>query len=291
MKTRYIIPVVLFFILGVASCDKLDGPFVEEVDLCSGNKKVLLEDYTGHGCVNCPGAAVIAHELNKNLCATEEKLVIIGVHAGYFAQPNFEEGTYGDLFAADFNTEAGNTWDTYFGNSSMGNPNGLVDRVKNDNGYVYYPNSWAQVAAERLSQPAKALITISNDFNKDSKELTTFVTTDFVAGAEGNYKIIVCVTQNNIIAPQKNNDDQVGPTPVDSNYVHNHVLRGSLNGPWGENLSGSGTVEVGGKYEKTYVHTFPEDWIPEDCHVVAFVYNEESKEVLQAEEVAVLKEE
>ncbi len=287
MNTKYIIPILIIFAFILNSCDKVSAPFIEKVDLCDGNKKVLIEDYTGHGCVNCPGAAVLAHDLNESLCETEEKLVIIGVHAGYFAKPNFEDNP---LFAADFTTEAGNTWDTFFGNSAMGNPNGLVDRVKKNNGYVFYPDSWGDIAAERLSESAKAMITISNDFNTETKELSTTIATKFIASAEGNYKLIVCVTQNNIVAPQKNNDTSIGPTPIDSTYVHNHVLRGSLNGAWGENLSSSGTVENGGEYSKAYIHTFPADWIPAECHVVAFVYNEESKEVLQVEEASVIKD-
>lgn len=289
MKIKYIIPIFLFIAVVINSCDKVSPPYVEKSDLCDGIKKVLLEDYTGHGCVNCPQAAVEAHTINEELCETEKKLVIIGVHAGYFATPNFDEANYGTLFSADFTTEAGNTWDTFFGNSAMGNPNGLVDRVKTSNSYVLYKESWRNVAAERLSEPAKAIIIINNDFDTDSKELTTIINTEFLSNVTGNHMLIVCVTQNNIIAPQKNLDELIGPTPIDSVYVHNHVLRGSLNGAWGENISASGTIDVGSEYEKTYVHTFPTDWIPKDCHVVAFVYNEESKEVLQVEEAAVLE--
>ena len=289
MKTRYIIPILLLFALVLNSCDKVSAPYVEKIDLCYGNKKVLLEDYTGHGCVNCPEAAVKAHDLNEEFCASEDKLVIIGVHAGYFAKPNFDEAAYGDLFSANFTTEAGNTWDSFFGNSSLGNPNGLVDRVKGNNGYVFYPDSWGSVAAERLAEPAIATITISNDFDTDSKELSTLINTEFISSTTGNHKIIVCVTQNNIIAPQKNNNSDIGPTPIDSVYVHNHVLRGSLNGSWGEDLNTNGSVDLGAKFEKTYVHTFPADWIPADCHIVAFVYNEETKEVVQVEELAVLE--
>lgn len=286
MKTKYIIPIVLFFALVMNSCDKVSAPFVESFDLCDGNKKVLVEDYTGHGCVNCPQAAVLLHDLNEELCETEEKLVIIGVHAGYFAKPNFENNT---IFSADFTTEAGNTWDSYFGNSSAGNPNGLVDRVEGSNGYVFFPDSWADIAAERLAEAAKAMVIINTDFDTDSKELTALINTEFISSVTGNHKLIVCITQNNIIAPQKNLDELIGPTPIDSTYVHNHVLRGSLNGAWGENVSASGVIDVGVKYEKTYVHKFPADWIAKDCNVVAFVYNEESKEVLQVEEAPVLE--
>jgi len=283
MKIRYISVVLILFALILNSCDKVSPPYVEARDYCSGNKKVLIEDYTGHGCVNCPGAAVLAHELDEKFC---DRIVIIGVHAGYFAQPNFEDNP---LFAADYTTEAGDTWDTFFGNSAMGNPNGLVDRVEGPTGYVIYPQSWAGVADARLLEPAQALITISNDFDKDSKILATTVNTHFQEDMEGDYKLIVCITQDNIVSPQKNNDPEIGPTPIDENYVHNHVLRGAINGSWGEILNNGGNVDPGADYLKTYSQVFSNDWIPEDCHVVAFVYNEETKEVLQVEELGVME--
>lgn len=287
MKTRYIIAIISLIIVSITACDKVSPPFVEEFDYCGGNKKVLLEDYTGHGCVNCPGAAVIAHDLNEELCVDEHLLVIISVHAGYFAKPDFEGNP---LFAADFTTEAGNAWDSFFGNSAAGNPNGLVDRVQGQSGYVFYPSSWGEIAAPLLLEPAKVLITLNNDFNKETKELTTTVTSEIQEDIEGVYKVIVCVTQNNIVAPQKNNDPEIGTVGIDTNYVHNHVLRGSLNGVWGENLSASGEVSSGASYQKTYTKVFPDSWIPDDCQVVAFVYHEESKRVLQAEELAVIED-
>jgi len=283
MKTKYITIVLILFAFVLNSCDKVSPPYVESRDYCSGNKKVLLEDYTGHGCVNCPGAAVLAHELKEQFC---DRIVIIGVHAGYFAQPDFG----GDpLFSADFTTEAGNTWDSFFGNSSLGNPNGLIDRVQGATGYVFYPAVWGETIDPLLTQPALALITINNNFDVDSKTLSTTIKTNFQTDLIGNYKLIVCVTQDNIIAPQKNNDEEIGETPIDENYVHNHVLRMAINGAWGENLNTSGTVVTNNIYEKTYTQLFANDWVPEDCHIVAFVYEEDTKTVLQVEELAVLE--
>ena len=42
------------------------------------------------------------------------------------------------------------------------------------------------------------------------------------------------------------------------------------------------------KHDKINYIEFPASWIPKDCHVVAFVYNESNKQVLQAEEIPVL---
>lgn len=282
MKTRYIIIVLVLFAFVLNSCDKVSPPFIETKDYCNGNKKILIEDYTGHGCVNCPGAAVLAHDLKEQFC---ERVVIIGVHAGFFAEPNFDSDP---LYAADYTTTAGNTWDTFFGNSVKGNPNGLIDRVKGATGYVIYPQSWATTADTLLTEPAKALITISNDFDESSKTLSTKVTTDFQENITGAYKLIVCIKQDNLISPQKNNNEEIGPTPVVLDYVHMNVLRKAINGAWGEYLGNSGAVVISESYEKTYTQIFPEEWIPADCKVVAFVYNEETKRVLQVEELSVL---
>ncbi|MBC8320201.1 MAG: Omp28 family outer membrane lipoprotein [Bacteroidetes bacterium] len=283
MKTRYITIIILLLATIFNSCDKVSPPYIEARDYCGGNKKVLIEDYTGHGCVNCPGAAVLAHELKEQFC---ERVVIIAVHAGYFAAPDFENNP---LFAADFTTEAGNTWDSYFGNSNMGNPNGLIDRVQGSTGYVIYPQSWATTADTLLMEPAKAILTISNDFDNDSKSLSTTIKTEFQENVTGTYKLIVCITQDNIVAPQKNNNAEIGPTPIFENYVHNHVLRKVINGAWGENISASGSVEMSSTYEKSYTQVFDSSWVPADCHVVAFVYNEETKRVLQVEELGVME--
>jgi len=53
-------------------------------------------------------------------------------------------------------------------------------------------------------------------------------------------------------------------------------------------VSTTGAVAMNEVYEKTYDIEFPTSWIAEDCHVVAFVYNESNKQVLQAEEISVL---
>jgi thiol-disulfide isomerase/thioredoxin len=282
MMKKYLIPILLLVAFVINSCDKVDPPYTEKRDYCNGNKNVLIEDYTGHGCNNCPEAAVLANELKEEFC---ERIVVIAVHAGFFAAPNFQNDT---LLSADFRTEAGNTWDTFFGNSASGNPNGLIDRVKGPTGFVFYKDSWRKVADTLLQSSAKALISIQNDFNTNNNTLSTKVETVFDMNVNGNYKVIVCITQDNIIAPQLNKNEEIGEVPIDIDYVHNHVLRGSINGVWGEALNSSGSVAMGETYTKTYSQVFPEDWIPTDCHVVAFIYNEETKQVLQVEELAVI---
>jgi len=280
MKIRYLILLAFLVVFVTNSCDKVAAPYVEKVNYCSGDKKVLLEDYTGHECVNCPGAALLAHTLQEDFC---DRVVIMAVHAGFFARPS----TYDPLFANDFRTEAGNAWDTFFGNGAQGNPNGLISRVPVNDNFVVTPGNWGTAIAPLLQQPAKASLILKNTFDHTNKKLTTKITTTFLDAVEGDINLLVCLTQDSIIAPQKNNTPEAGETPIDENYVHMHMLRTTLNGIWGESINGGNSVGYGDKFSQEYTLDFIDEWVPKNCHVVAFIYHEDTKAVIQVEEIAV----
>ena len=61
--------------------------------MCRECKKILLEDYTGHKCGNCPRAAEKAEELKE---IYGDQLIPIAIHAGFFASD------FGGNFTTDF---------------------------------------------------------------------------------------------------------------------------------------------------------------------------------------------
>ena len=280
MKILKILSVILGLAFLVQSCDKIDPPYKKpgtSVDCEVGNQNVLIEDYTGHKCVNCPGAAITAHEI-KAMC--EERVVIIAVHAGYFAEPN-ETGDY----AYDFRTDAGNDWNSFFG--IVSNPNGVVNRTNEDGSYLLSPGQWASKATELLAQNSPVNIEIENSFSDNA--LSTTIKANFVDNAEGNYKLIVCITEDNIIKPQKNNDHNIGDVPNILDYKHMHVLRAAINGNWGQSLL-NGSAAIGETISKTYTQKFDDtDWVAENCNVVAFIYDNADKSVVQVKEAKVIE--
>ncbi len=272
---------LIFLISGIfffAACDIVDPPYIENPgggDTSQYAKKVLVEDYTGHTCPNCPSAAVTAAQL-KNLYG--DQLVVMAVHAGWFANPDPDD----PLFALDLRTQAGNTWNDFFKIELY--PNGIVNRIPDDAGiYFLPPGSWGSMVVAEMQKKAEARITIHSDFDDATRLFTTSVITEFLVPQENPYNLIVCITQDSIIGGQK------FPTEIVEDYVFMEVLRGSLNGDWGEDVSDGQSIVVGEKYEKTYSHVFPAEWIAKNCHVVAFVYNEETKTILQVEEKEVIE--
>ncbi len=106
MKISNIIIAALLISFSFMACDKVEAPYKEEKEI-KVNRKVLLEDFTGHKCVNCPNAHDIAHDLQE--LYGEDNLIVIATHAGFFSTPSS-----GD-FAYDFRTEAGPEWADYYG--------------------------------------------------------------------------------------------------------------------------------------------------------------------------------
>ncbi|HEY9113445.1 MAG TPA: Omp28-related outer membrane protein, partial [Bacteroidales bacterium] len=124
--------------------------------------------------------------------------------------------------------------------------------------------------------------------NPSNRVLNIETKTKFIKDVLGEFMLTVCITEDSLVAPQANNDPTIGPVPIDTNYVNNHVLRGTVNGTWGELLSDSDIV-TGFDYINTYQITLDADWLPKHCHVVAFVYDNQVKSLLQVAEEKVVK--
>jgi len=275
--SKYLI-VSLVSLLLFSACDKVEPPYMHDKNTSNNDtaayyRVVLLEDFTGHKCINCPAAAAIAKDIEGLLA---EKVVIIAVHAGYFATPD-----PGGLYTNDFRTTEGTEIDDYFAVGAAGNPNGLVNRRLFDGNRIVGPTDWAGRISEISAEPPSAFLTIEHTYNSQSKQLDVSVTSLCLENMDGDFYLSVFITEDSIIAPQRNNNEAYGPKPDIVNFVHQHVLRASLNGTWGD-LVFSGNIEAGNSIGKTYQYILPQAFVAKNCYLVAFLHNNETKEVIQA---------
>ncbi len=279
---KYLIKILgcLWLVVIITSCDKIEAPYERSSnngnDTTSAVRKVLLEDYTGHKCINCPTAAVTAQDLKDNF---GDRLVLLSIHAGYWALPD-DSGNY----TADFRTPAGDELDTYFGVSDIGNPNGMVNRTVYNQSLILGPEMWGAAIQQIIDNAADATIEIELTFDLPSRKLSGDCHIQFLNSLTGRFNLCLYLIENDIVAAQKNNNTTIGPVPDWLNYVHEHVLRGAINGTWGEEIT-AGTVQTNIKYHISFSDfNIKPEWKPEDCKVVAFIYNADTKEVIQAEE-------
>lgn len=268
---------ICILLTALYSCDKVSGPYQEVTVIASGNRKVLIEDYTGHKCVNCPRAAEAIKTLQQ---LRPGRIIAVGVHVtSQFAAPG------SGIYNIDFRTSVGNANDSLFEVSLLGLPTGMVNRLRvNGVRRIEYSN-WGKYADSLLQLPAVASIQIDNSYIPSGRVVTSTIKSEFLSKMSGSYKLVAFLIEDSIPHAQK---DNLIPAPSnDSDYVHNHVLRGSLNGSFGELLNNEPVV-AGSTFTKTYARALSANWREKKCAIVAFIYDDATKEILQAEEKEII---
>lgn len=251
--------------------------------LYEGQRNVLIEDYTGHTCGNCPRAAEVLHDLEATYGS---RIIPMAVHVGFFADTqNNPDGSY----STNFKTPAGNQWNTFFGNSAQGLPNGMINRRQEGGGYPQSYTAWAAQVANILATEPDASIAI--DITYEEATRTVNVDLDVTAFNDlnsGPYNVIVCLTEDSIVDWQKDYDPSL-PDENLEHYEHMHALRTNFNGTWGDEIA-SGSISAGSVLSSNYQLVLDPVWVDHNCNVVAFIYQTGNKEVIQADYRHVIEE-
>jgi hypothetical protein len=271
----------LFLVLGsgfvLNACDVIDGPKVDPVGFSGSTNKALIEDITGHQCGNCPRA----HEKAADLLEIYgDRLVVVAVHAGSFATVDPTSG-----YGYDFNTDLGAAIEETYHADNVGLPVGMVNRRPwGGSPLVRHPNWGSHVSAVLKEQP-KLRITASSAYDPSDRSLDVSANLEYFTAGNANHYIVALVTEDSIVAKQA---DYSLPSGYVREYVHNHVLRGTLTqSPWGIPVKGN-DIFIGEKLNLNFSATLDSVWVPENCHVVVYVADNASKEVLQVEEIALV---
>lgn len=212
---------------------------------------VLIEDFTGQRCVNCPSAA---EEIEKLIEQYGDAVIAVSIHSGplgFHTNSRF----YG--LSTDVGDDYYNHWNLEY------QPVGLIDR-----GTPAEYTAWGTLIREELQKTAPVEIELSVTVT-DSLELSVHTA---VKGVDGDThgKLQLWVVEDNITAFQ-----MMGDGTRNDNYTHRHVFRAAVNGQWGEDI----TVNEGYYEERDNSIVLNNEWNPENLSVVAFVYND--KGVLQ----------
>lgn len=266
-------------LLGAAAilnaCDYIKGDKVDPNGFAGSTNKVLIEDFTGHMCGNCPRA----HEQAAALLETYgENLVVVAVHAGGFASVVPSLG-YGE----DFRTPMGTELEQYYGADQQGLPIGMVNRRAYNGGSVLtrFPDWGTQVAAI-LAEAPKMKIELDPSYNQSNHSVSVDVSIEYQSTGTASHQLVLLITEDDIIAKQSDYD--TASQHIDD-YVHDHVLRGTITpGTWGVPVKNA-DIFLGEKFTMSYEKALDSTWVAGNCHIVAYVLDNTTKEILQVEEV------
>lgn len=234
--------------LSLMACSNIDEDdrFIE-VEPVEVAKRVLIEDFTGQRCVNCPNASEMIESLQEQYGA--ENVIAVGIHSGPFSKT--VTGTTFPLW-----TETG---DYYFNSWDIdAQPTGFIDRKTVSSTY----QSWGTIVRDALQASAPLELDATTSYDEATRTVTINVNAKGVLDVTG--KLQLWLTEDNITNIQYMPDGS-----VNTQYVHNHVFRTAVNGQDGEDFS------IAWDEEKTVTNTYvlDEDWKAENMSVVAFVYN------------------
>ena len=286
---------LLSAILIVTSCDIVEEPYLTDgtinpIDTTTNAyvKKVLVEDFTGHLCPNCPDAA---RELEAIHDVYGNQIIGMAIHVSKtFARPY--HSSQAPSFQYDFRTEWGHNWDNFYGISKMGLPRGMVNRIGYPDNHKLGKNEWADAVSNELNKDVDFGISISSNPVDSTISIVSEVQNDI----NSEYNLVVCLTESNIINWQKDGQENV------EDYQHNHVLRTVL---IDKPLSNSTNYVAGQHIEETINYNLTDleednvfysentaemgngnagGWNKENMKIVAYIYNKNTKEVVQVEE-------
>ncbi len=271
---KIIIPIFTVILTSLfSSCDYVKDPLQSGVQTIANDsltvRRVLIEEFTGHYCSNCPEAAT---EANRLVGVYGSQIIPIAIHAGDPAFNDPHPGT--GMYETDFTTSDGDAYATGFSLIGQGLPNGIVSRLNNAS-LVPFANWETEFLTVKDLAPV-AEINITSAYNTSNREVTIDVETEWLLDGETgtNYSLQVWMIEDHII------DWQYNLGVNDPNYEHRHVFRGAVNTTWGEAIA---TTTQGSKDNKSYTYTLNAAWDEDNCEIVAFVYKDSPDyEIMQA---------
>lgn len=266
---------VFIAMISMASCTKIEeGDFLIPAGLPEWKGQyVLLEEYTGQRCPNCPVGAKTAADMS-NLFG--DKLIVVAMHVtDGFAGPAAG-------YPNDYRTEAGNVYnDVFIDGAANGLPKGMINRGFFDNERRLVTGDWAVNAMTTYKKEAVATMNVTANMSAD-KKINISVNANFTTEyqGDGDVHLITWIVEDSIISRQAS-----GSTNI-ANYVHRHMMRGAVDGTWGQKVAES-FVPAQTTINKNLQANYEDAWKPQHLYVVSLLCDNETREVIQVTETHV----
>jgi hypothetical protein len=232
-----------------------DTTFVEATDDAPQQHLVLLEEFTGVRCVNCPRA----HNTIATLQATYPgRILPIGIHTGFYSTPYAGRN--------DFRIPEGASLENLMG-GAQGYPSGSINRKQfaEETRIIIADQKWSNYIGGELAVAPPVNVTLTKVGTVENAKQSIEVRVKLTEGIAGPLNLTMYVVEDGIV------DHQLTPTGVDTAYVHKHVLRKCVT-PY------NGTLLAAPAYEKNRVFLYRFDvdidaaWDLSNCKVVGFVH-------------------
>lgn len=240
-----IIPLILC-VLSLASCSNIsEDERLIYVEPATVNKAVLIEDFTGQRCINCPTAHEEIAKMQEQY--GKENVIAVSIHSGPLA-------VYSNGRITGLRTQLGDDYYDYW--NVEAEPTGLINRK----GGVASLDKWQTAVYEELQEKSDLKLALSTEALQGNINIGLMAS----VAEPVNGKLQLWVVEDSIAAPQMMPDGT-----INMEYMHQHVLRSAVNGDWGTDINWQS-----GEQELSFTTPIEDGWIAENLSVIAFVYDD-----------------
>ncbi len=235
---------------------------------------VLLEDFTGVQCVNCPAAAEEIENLKEKF---GDKLIVVGLHPR--TSLNRPVGTSPDTNGnnLDLRNDQAHEYYSYYNIPSL--PVGIVmqknQQLSKDNFYGSVLSYYTRKASAEMSVEAK-FVSNSININTDISFIDNYT-------GSGNTQLSLMVLEDSLLVVQQT------PSGFIRNYRQDHVLRAMATPVWGDQITGS-NINAGSNFNHSQTIGINAEWKSAKLSVVAILFDNNTKEVIQCTATKILNE-
>lgn len=266
---KYSLGLGLAFAAALSSCDNIaDNPedrFIP-VDRIESSRNVLIQEFSGQRCVNCPNGAAAIASMTESYGSN---IVPMTMHPDntIFTMPMGSE--------TDLISEIATEYYKFY-KSPDSFPCAIFDGHLTNNSTNI--QKWEDDAKEALAEGSSANIDLIANYDDMSRQVTVNYSVTFSHDYQERLDIVVWVVESGIVAPQ------MSLTGTIRDYVNNHILRASLNGTWGEKLADGGNYKMNQEYRGTVTGEMSLKWVPSNCEIVVALLHPDTKYVEQAQQ-------
>lgn len=249
-----------------------DTTYVESPVQTAETKNVVIEEFTGVRCPNCPQGHQI---INSIKAANPGKIISVSLH------PINSLGRPYPFSPEDFQRPKAQTMFDYLGQIGL-EPAGGVDRklFTGETNILMDKSKWSGYSSAQLALSTPVNLSLDKIYDSVQNKLTVIAELHYTQSVAEPNRLTILLTESNMIAPQLNG------SVIDTFYTHKDVMRDFVTGSLGDDLPV--TLEPGRVIRKIYKVSLDAAWKPENMHIVAFVHEfQNSKLIYQGKEVEV----
>jgi len=226
------------------------------------DKNVILEEFTGVRCPNCPQGHQTANQI---LEANPGRVWVIGFHP---YNSNFTTPYAGD---PDFRRHHPDEFYTipYCGSSRF-MPSAFINRRVYGGERIQSRTVWVSKTNEHLNEASPVNVGLATTYDSISNQLEIHVEIYYTADMTDENTINVAMSESGLIAQQSGGS---------TNYVHRHVFRETFTAQWGDPIT-EPTIQGSFIQYSFYFDNSANEYNMDECEIVAYIVNAETTEVI-----------